>query len=551
MISRLLPLSGEPKKRKLVGFDTEDNSQGRPLQLVFVDAGGSMRFEHPRDALGWLATRKVKLKTIVCATQLEYDIVNLVKEGGIEHLHLGYSAGASKLVWARVLKTRLAMLDTLNYVPLGVAKLGDSIGLPKLDFAPNDPEYCIRDATIVYQFMGKLQDELNDLGGELKYTAGGTALDLWRRKFQPFVIEPTDPAMLDWLQTVNYGGRVEVFTRAKVHGRIIYDDVNSLYPFVLASYDYPNPNTLTRRVPELHELGVIDCTVRVPADCYLPVLPCRAKLESGAKLIFPVGTFRGKWTTAELQYAVHMGAASIERVHGGVAYEDRGSYFSEYVRTLYPLRPRDGSPRDFAIKLLLNALFGKFGQRNITTEMVRLEDAKNPCGRRVFQGYVFEDVIGEYPPHACQIWAGWTLARARVHLHWLMSLVLQRGGELHYCDTDSIIYSGCDPLPTGDQLGDLKRVGIFNQGEFIAPKIYALRSPQGDKIVSKGVPVGSAESFIERGMAEWLAPLRLREGGDRANVWTRHERRRLSAYDKRLVTADGRTRPLTVKGDAP
>lgn len=546
-VGRFLPLSSEPRTRPIVGFDTEDDGRGHPLQLVFTERGRSMRFTSPRDALGWAATRRLKSKTFLAATQLEYDVINLVKDGGLSHLELGYSSGASKLVWGRVKGTRLAMLDSLNYVPMGVARLGESIGLPKLPFAPTDPEYCIRDATITEQFMVRLQSEINALGGELRYTAGGSALDLWRRKFQPFVIEPTPEETLDWMQRANYGGRVEVFTRARVEGTIRYDDLNSLYPHVLASIPYPNPNTRVDRLPDLADQGILECTVEVP-DSDLPTLPYRARLESGPKLIFPVGRFSGIWTTPELRDAVAHGARIVKAIRG-VKFLDSGLYFRPYVETLYPLRPRDGGPRDLAIKLLLNALFGKFGQRNLTTEMVPVEKAGiTACGRRVFQGYVFQEVKGDYPAHACQVWAAWTLANARLTLLGVLRRVLEQGSTLCYADTDSVIYAGGKALPTGDGLGQLKRVGVFRAGEFLGPKLYALRGgPNGDKLVAKGVPVGEAGSMIDRGLAEWIAPLRLREGGDRANVWTPHRRERLSEYDKRTILPDGRTRPLRVR----
>lgn len=541
-----LPLSSPPETIRIVGFDTEDDSKGKVKRLCFADGEHAYHFTRSRDALAWLVSRKGHPKTYVFATNLEYDLVNLIRDGGLERLDVAISAGSGRVIFAKVRGTKIVLVDTLNIaVGCGVQKLGDMIGLPKLPFAPDDPAYCERDTTISALAMRAVQDKLNALGGELKYTAGASAIDLWRRIALPHGLFQATAARLEYLQDSIFGARVEIF-RTRASGVLRYYDVNSLYPATLAYVPFPNPNFALDRAPGLDDCGILDASVKVPRDCAFPVLPCRVQLQDGAKLVFPTGSFRARFTTAELAYAVKQGAARVVKVHGGVTYPNVTTrYFSRYVRPLFEARPRDGGAEDLTYKLLLNSLWGKFGQRNIISRMTPLAKAKNPAGKTVIQGFVFEEVAGPWPKHANQIWAAWTLANARIALHRLIRQVIDAGGVPCYVDTDAVIYQGGKPLPTGSGLGELKLEGAYTSGQFILPKCYALTSKSGDKIVAKGVPHEHAASFLFDGLASWIAPFRLREGGlQLANVWRRKERRLLARYDKRRVARDGSTEPL-------
>lgn len=541
--SRFTPLTAAPRSFPVIGFDTEDDSAGNVKALCFHDGREAVHFSDPRRALLWLVTRRGWGRVVIAAVHLEYDLINLLRAGGLRFFDVGYAAGSGRIVWAKVRHTGIVLIDSLNLVMASAAKMGEAIGLPKLPFAPDDPRYVERDALIAQRFVERLQGELNGLGGQLRYTAGASALDLFRRRFMRAEIPVLPRDVIEFLRLANYGGRTEIFrTRAR---DLRYYDVNSLYPFVNASLDYPNPGTW-RKGRDVEAPGVLDATVQVPAGVRFPLLPFRVK----GKLCFPTGRFRGHWTTLELREAIRRDSARIERVHGGVIFQDTDRPFGEYVRALYPKRPRDGSARDHAFKLLLNSLWGKFGQGNETVKLVALAAAKGPVeGKRVLDGHVFETEIGDYPAHANQVWAAWTLAGARIRLREILDSVVDRGGIPCYCDTDSVIYSGGGALPETAGLGGLKLEGVYTEGEFLLPKVYTLKGPGGARYVAKGIPQGEAGSFIDSGLAEWIAPTRWRESGlQGANIWRPKRRQRVARYDKREVAPDGSTRPLEIGG---
>jgi hypothetical protein len=144
------------------------------------------------------------------------------------------------------------------------------------------------------------------------------------------------------------------------------------------------------------------------------------------------------------------------------------------------------------MKLLLNNLYGKFGQRHLSnieyffaeSDNTILELIKNTfdCGKKIYvnnvnEGYIIEE--SEYDGnYSLPIWSVYVTAYARIKLH---SLILEY--EPYYVDTDSVytdkIIIGCK------ELGMLKLEKKMNKCIFVKPKLYF---PE-DEIKSKGVPI--------------------------------------------------------------
>ena len=514
------------------------------LRLCFYDGERGLHFTRPRDAISWLASLHGRGDVFIWATNLEYDLVNLTRDGGLGLFDIGYSNGSGRIIWARVRGTRVRLTDTLNVYKASVAQLGDMIGLPKLPFDPESAEYCERDAAISQRAMALLDLELRSIGTSLRLTAGSISLDLWRRRYQREPIARLPDDAIAWLRQAVFGGRTEIF---KTYAQnLTYYDVNSLYPSCMLDA-YPNVNTFEpwRKSSDIDKPGIVECEVKTRGDTQFPVLPW--KRPNDGKLLFPVGTYSGRWTTVELRRAISRGA-KITKIIGGVQYQEIGHYFDEYVKKLYSMRPRDGGPRDVVLKLLLNNLWGKFGQRNETGVLVPLEKATQPVeGKRVFQGHVFETRIGDWPVHANQVWAAWTTATARVKMHAWLEKSIDAGFSPVYMDTDSLILSGQGSLPESKELGGLKCEGRYTSGTFLLPKVYSLTDKEGTKFVAKGIPQAQAGSFLETGLANWMAPYRLKERPEEANVWRQKHRRLVSQYDKRTVNLDGSTIPLKIE----
>src|SRR6185369_7071666 len=277
----------------------------------------------------------------------------------------------------------------------------------------------------------------------------------------------------EFTRAAYYGGRVEVFRESfepgaarfgerEFQGALNYGDVNSMYPWAMLG-DIPcelsfvrNGAVDWRKTAEAY-LGFIQCAVTIPANWYLPPLPCRM----GGKLVFPVGTFSGTWTSEEL--------ALVEKCGGHIAKIERSIWFRgrdifrPYVNHWYKFRdkkaPGYSLALDMCAKLFLNSLYGKFGQSSereklwfFPTDEEFDEHELTPISEPSMGAY--KETTNSSPPYVIPHIAAWITSRSRARLWSLMWSFLQAGYRIYYCDTDSNITDA--PIEYSPALGDLK-----------------------------------------------------------------------------------------------
>ena len=198
-----------------------------------------------------------------------------------------------------------------------------------------------------------------------------------------------------------------------------------------------------------------------------------------------------------------------------------GPIFNNYVSTIYNLRlgykKAKDRARDLLAKYLLNGLYGKYGQRDYgrweditdTEEgfIMKLENEATSIER---YEDIWEDEVRQYLQVKNRLYSGasrmdspskrsvmsipsFITSSARTIVNKAMHTVLHLGGNVYYCDTDSIFTS--IPLPSDmvsdTELGKWKLEGEYEAGEltFIAPKHYrqidtwkikGIRNPSSD-----------------------------------------------------------------------
>jgi hypothetical protein len=169
-----------------------------------------------------------------------------------------------------------------------------------------------------------------------------------------------------------HGGRTECFRIGEYKDGPYYKlDTNSMYPYVMHDYQYPtclegeykNPDKdKTRRTAD-RKCIITDCTL----STQLPYFVYRQNERN----IYPIGTFRTFLTTEE--YITAYDSGGIIKVHRVSVYRKR-NLFKQYVNFFYRMKQQAGKEdkrliRSFA-KLYLNALYGKFGQRGYTDDIL-------------------------------------------------------------------------------------------------------------------------------------------------------------------------------------
>ena len=504
-------------KGKIYGFDIEtyDDNKGFLCASIYYDDDNKWMFYNKRDLIRFLKTKRFQ-NSIISATNLGFDFMGVFHEQP-EMKSFNLLFRGSSLVYAKtyirnrefvrnannkktgMVGRRLCFLDTMNYASLSVEKLGNIIGVPKLktpSFIGEKPKtfeqweemkkYNFQDSKVSKLFMEFLYNSFEDLGATPKLTIASTAMSLFKNKYLKDIYWKHDTESLTEQFKAYYGGRVEVFKRGVI-GEHNYYDFNSLYPSVMMN-EFPNPNS--KRVTYANVLdyikkyhGVSNVDIFCPKMKY-PLLPYRIN----DKLIFPTGNFSGWYSHIELRRAVELGY-TIKKVHKTIYFKENCIPFKEYVGDLYSLRNKykqSNNPMEKVVKLLLNSLYGKFGQKfkdrdNWIPFNHTIEELNKLNSIERFGDYIRIKQDAEPSCFCFPIWALYVTAYGRIKLHSAML-------EAHpvYVDTDSLITPY--EMPVSDDLGDLKLEMKVSHGMIVKPKFYAVVDADNNEFVKiKGV----------------------------------------------------------------
>lgn len=450
---------------------------------IYAHNGGRFDFLH---LLPWLASEGKTLGFCFCA-------IPAGKSGGIQILDIWKGKGK---------KGKWRLLDSIKLIPLALAKACKTFNLPgkedlSLDTHEDSPQWEIyneRDCRALWSVLGRFHTMVEDrLGGEVGITTPATAMKTWRRKYLAHKI-PRGEESHEFIFSTYCGGRTEVFQREAT--ALNYYDINSSYPAVMREpmpsgvpiwWNGKPPSSFTR--PGSGYVGFVEADVEI--DDYIPILP----IKRDGKLMFPAGRLRGRWDWAELSRV----RDRVRRFGKSVWFES-SPLLASMVEDLYPFRdsslPHYDEGLAYVVKILLNSLYGKFGQSPLRRKVVPFSEDL-PKGAVPVDGtpfspvwYIDEEVTAPYimPQIAAHVTS---LARVKLYEHLLAS-----GESLAYCDTDSILTSSV--LDTSTKIGELKNEypGVTFSGTFLAPKLYMLHGSDGSvKVVAKGIRERTEATF--------------------------------------------------------
>jgi len=159
-------------------------------------------------------------------------------------------------------------------------------------------------------------------------------------------------------------------------------------------------------------------------------------------------------------------------------------------------------------KYFLNTLYGKLGQVRDFESLETLADQKEYSTHEYLTerfGLVMVPHEARHNKFILPYLAAYITDLARLR-HW--QLMQRSPKSVFYCDTDSIITN--DPKAfravTGSRIGQLQNEGTWKEGVFVAPKCYALRSGNKQKVRFKGF---QTEDFSFRDLEQALRKGRL------------------------------------------
>ncbi len=471
----------------------------------------------------------------------------------------------------RLYKGRKSVMfvDTFNYWQTSVSAMGKQLGDSKLimpEGIDNDESmivYCRKDVDILTNyllaFMRYLDD--NDLAG-LGLTLASQSFRSYRHRFMKTPIMLHNRKEVLQLERDGYmGGRVEAYYIGTAKPQNYYKlDVNSMYPYVMKKELYPvelvgySEDLPIDRVWKLLEdyYVIADCTI----DTLKPAYAMRYK----GKLIYPTGVFRTVLHSPELEARKGIG---YEDIAHRVAIYKRGDVFSSYVDYLYNRKVEAEKQGNLVerhqSKILLNSLYGKFGQREFISEIKdnpegerygRLAGYSETLGRSIEVMYLGNQIEIRYQGgesiYSSPAIAGAVTAYARAYL-W--KLIEEAGLEnTYYCDTDSLIvtetgYKQLERYLDNTRLGYLKLEGVEATLQIYGAKEYTY----GSEVKHKGVPHNAKEVTLGvweyqqfRGAKSWA------NSGMPVGVEVYNKtKQRKTIYDKGSINPDGTVTPLS------
>lgn len=461
----------------------------------------------------------------------------------------------------------LKLLDTTNYWKTSVKEIGKRVGLDKFDLPDSwtDEErgdtYCKRDVSII---LLALQQWIAWLRA---HRLGGMGISLaqqaWRAYVHRFlhhrIYIDTNTDALELSRSAYYGGRTEALTVGTFLHDVTCVDVNSMYPYVMKDYAYPTRlHGLYRRVAP-SELEKWIQRYAITALCSIRTEEPFYPVRSDFGLLFPIGEFQTVLSTPEITHALRSG--HLIECHAACIYE-KAELFEHFIEEMYDLRQAFAAAGDesgkYFVKILMNSLYGKFGQRAGTEEIVGSCDPKLfrveteldlETGKRYRWRYVGGKILvrgqsGEsrysHPAIAAHVTA---YARCL-----LWSLMEQAGIEnVHYTDTDSLHVNAAGLARLADKidasrLGALKVEKTIDTAIYYGPKDYEL---DGKRVI-KGVRANATELDVGVfSQAQWVSIKGATVAEHRGAPLVRQVTKRFTRqYRKGRVLPNNRVSPL-------
>ena len=482
-------------------------------------------------------------------------------------------------------------------------------------------KYCRLDVELLAGAMEKYRDAgLAATGVDplQRATIASYAQDVYRCNF---MIEKSLPILrrdeYDFVREGFYGGRTDarqvyrkwedVLSDGEVVGGAAYVDVVSLYPTVQRYDRLPSGAPWwgissgneaiagadacaewLRELDSNDRVAMVECAVECPRDLYHPVLLTRRD----GRLMATLDVERGVWPSNELLVALEQGY-TVTAITRALCSETSVDLFAGYVDSYIALKQRhapSGADPNVGMyllaKMMLNSLWGKFGQRDQSSESRFYSGERGAESWYRTVGLFHQGALSALDVHELNadylfctsekadgenlhlrttdlLLAAFVTARARMRLY---AELARLGDRVLYHDTDSVIYEvvpGAYSVPIGNRLGSWSDETALPSGpdpivEFVGlgPKTYAYRTLSGATCVkSKGFSTGFTLSQYRSLAQGFLARLALERAGE-VEPETRAERQKNgltqeSLHFRRVNTASGvgemRTVPDFVK----
>lgn len=411
-------------------------------------------------------------------------------------------------------KRRVYFVDAKQFANTSLEIIGQILNIHKLDTLKrvdydvtkvNIEElkaYCRRDVEIMREYILKFIKFVANYGS-FAPTLARIAFNIFRQSFMKTEIHTIhDKRVIELLRSAYFGGRCENFHVGYYNKPVAKLDVNSMYPFIMATKPMParfvcyveinNGDGIDelRHWIDRGYLVVVDADVLIPPGRY-GYVPVRQKDVVYYVKGYLEKTYRVVLCQPELRFVV------IKKVHRFAVFE-ADYIFKDFVAMFWKIRKdakaRNDSVTELIAKSLMNSLYGKFAQK---AERYIECDAPWKSSMLVMSRVTkFDEKLKQTMTHNMPVFkicdklfttvltkklatynniaiSAFITSHARAYLLELM----YRSRKVLYVDTDCLIVPAAELSKykdvIGDKLGKLK-CEIWDAIEIRAPKDYTL-----------------------------------------------------------------------------
>jgi hypothetical protein len=383
-------------------------------------------------------------------------------------------------------------------------------------------DYCIIDCKVLYELV----EEYYKLLGQIRYkdkvynglpmTTANMSLDVFQQLFIPLKLEITgSPREIYEIERESYyGGFVNVFK--KYGTNLHYYDINSSYPFSMSGKNGKYGIPFALKSVKIFSTSPILIEINGKKELYgnsefeinpdaLYKIKWKFKKElrcpyfavrTNEGLLYPIEGIEADWRWGELIIlGLKYDLFEELMVKEEIVYHTRKDVFSEYVSYFYERKNETKKSGDktmnYFYKLLLNSLYGKFGQRQFDQQYyVTFSRSREFFNHPYAQMKLLDDdLIKITIPHQKNVDGLFSCVRiaSRITASSLATLVeaiftldpdpIEASKHVYYVDTDSIT---CDRELSAEwcdeeKLGYFKKEYDIKEAWFVSAKNYLLR----------------------------------------------------------------------------
>jgi hypothetical protein len=322
---------------------------------------------------------------------------------------------------------------------------------------PQLPLYLTHDVFGLLEVMLKFgKCVFDDLGIDITTCFTGASLskinffkNYYDSKYQVYSLSDSNDK---FIRDGYFGGRVEVFKMGMTQAsKIYYYDFTSLYPDVGRNYlPYGKPNKLTfNNATKIDKdfFGFCRCLCKTKD---ISAIPKHAVIKD-SRLVFPIFNdyIEIKIFSQEIDYDIY-----DYKFIDGLQFKKakfKSKFFNDGFHKKAEAKAMNNPAMAQAYKIIINSGYGFWGLRTQDRDGVVISNSENPSYMEYLHSdkllnimehgeYTFARVLKDLDVKDFNVGIAAAISSyARCKLHKLLTKIKKVGGEIYYCDTDSVI----------------------------------------------------------------------------------------------------------------